>query len=218
MAITSISRDWGYSPSIVRITTTDTLATVIANGYLLTQADEIEVLNKGAFTWETGDMVAIVYSGGKGFFNYSVDSAGLGLLTPEGAIQSQTSLTSAQILAMSVTPVQLVAAPGSNRIVVPVAYQFTYLFDTAQYAAGGAIGVEYGNTAALAGPAASTTLAAATFNGYAASNTFTLTPDVTDTLANVVNAGLFLSNTVGAFTTGAGTLKVNTLYMVVASA
>ena len=218
MAITSISRDWGYSPSIVRITTTDTLATVIANGYLLTQADEIEVLNKGAFTWETGDMVAIVYSGGKGFFNYSVDSAGLGLLTPEGAIQSQTSLTSAQILAMSVTPVQLVAAPGSNRIVVPVAYQFTYLFDTAQYAAGGAIGVEYGNTAALAGPAASTTLAAATFNGYAASNTFTLTPDVTDTLANVVNAGLFLSNTVGAFTTGAGSLKVNTLYMVVASA
>lgn len=218
MAITSISRDWGYSPSIVRITTTDTLATVIANGYLLTQADEIEVLNKGAFTWETGDMVAIVYSGGKGFFNYSVDSAGLGLLTPEGAIQSQTSLTSAQILAMSVTPVQLVAAPGSNRIVVPVAYQFTYLFDTAQYAAGGAIGVEYGNTAALAGPAASTTLAAATFNGYAASNTFTLTPDVTDTLANVVNAGLFLSNTVGAFTTGAGSLKVNTLYMVVGSA
>lgn len=218
MAITSIARDWGYSPSIVRITTTDTLATVIANGYLLTQADEIEVLNKGAFTWETGDMVAIVYSGGKGFFNYSVDSAGLGLLTPEGAIQSQTSLTSAQILAMSVTPVQLVAAPGSNRIVVPVAYQFTYLFDTAQYAAGGAIGVEYGNTAALAGPAASTTLAAATFNGYAASNTFTLTPDVTDTLANVVNAGLFLSNTVGAFTTGAGSLKVNTLYMVVGSA
>ncbi len=218
MAITSISRDWGYSPSIVRITTTDTLATVIANGYLLTQADEIEVLNKGAFTWETGDMVAIVYSGGKGFFNYSVDSAGLGLLTPEGASQSQTSLTSAQIRAMSVTPVQLVAAPGSNRIVVPVAYQFTYLFDTAQYAAGGAIGVEYGNTAALAGPAASTTLAAATFNGYAASNTFTLTPDVTDTLANVVNAGLFLSNTVGAFTTGAGSLKVNTLYMVVGSA
>lgn len=215
MAITNIARDWGYGPSIVRITSTDTLATVIASGYLAAQADEILALNKGAFDWEDGDIVAIVYSGGKGFFNYN---ATLQTFDPQGPMQAQVNLTSAQILGMYATPVQIVAAPGVGRIVLPIAYQGTYTHVATQYAAGGVIGLEYGNAANLAGPAASSTLAAATFNGYAASNTFVLTVDATDTLANIANQGLFLSNQTAAFTTGDGTLRMNVIYAILASA
>lgn len=68
MAITAISRDWGVEPSIVRITTTDTLATITTNGYLATQADEIAALNNGEFEWVVGDTILIDYSNGEGFF------------------------------------------------------------------------------------------------------------------------------------------------------
>ena len=94
----------------------------------------------------------------------------------------------------------------------------TYLFGTAQYAAGGAIGLERANTAHLAGPAASTTLAGATFDGYAASNNFELTPDNTDTVANISGAGIWLSNDTAAFTTGDGSLLMTINYDVVAAA
>lgn len=68
MAITEISRDWGSEPSIVRIVSTNTLAQVGTNGYLLAQADEIEALNAGAFQWQASDMVLVYASDGWGFF------------------------------------------------------------------------------------------------------------------------------------------------------
>lgn len=68
MAITDISRDWGSNPSIVRITTTDDLTDITTAGYLTDEADNIAAINNGAFEWVTGDIVAIVYDGGEGFF------------------------------------------------------------------------------------------------------------------------------------------------------
>ena len=68
MAITSISRDWGSEPSIVRVTATNTLAEITTTDYLLAQADNIEALNNGEFEWLEGDLVAINYSNGEGFF------------------------------------------------------------------------------------------------------------------------------------------------------
>lgn len=68
MAITSISTDWGVEPRIVRITTTDSLATITTAGYITDQADEIEALNNGAFEWVEGDLIAINFSDGEGFF------------------------------------------------------------------------------------------------------------------------------------------------------
>ena len=68
MAITAISRDWGVDPSIVRVTTTDSFSTITTNGYLITQIDIINQLNNGAFEWLSGDLVAIDYLSGQGFF------------------------------------------------------------------------------------------------------------------------------------------------------
>lgn len=70
MGIIHISRDWGTSPSIVRVTTTDNLATIIAVGYLNTQIANINAIQNGAFEWNPSDTVSIAYDGGEGFFNF----------------------------------------------------------------------------------------------------------------------------------------------------
>lgn len=73
MAITAISTDWGVSPRIVRITTTDDLAAITTADYVTAQLDNILALNNGAFEFQSGDFIAIVYDGGQAFFTY--DSA-----------------------------------------------------------------------------------------------------------------------------------------------
>lgn len=70
MAITSIRRGWGVGPSIVRLTTTDNLATVTTVGYLATQSAALTAENNGEFKFVAGDIIAIDYSDGQGFFVY----------------------------------------------------------------------------------------------------------------------------------------------------
>lgn len=95
MAILSIARDWGSSPSIVRVTTTDNFATITAAEYLTAQEANIRALNKGSFVWVTGDLVAIVYSGGEDYFTRdAVNNTFVLDVIPAGAIP----LPSAQIL------------------------------------------------------------------------------------------------------------------------
>lgn len=75
MSITAISRDWGVDPSIVRVVTTDSLATITTAGYLDDQADNIEALNNGAFEWLDTDGVYIYYSNGQGLFTRDASTA-----------------------------------------------------------------------------------------------------------------------------------------------
>lgn len=74
MAITAISGDWGQNPRIVRITTTDDLATITTAGYVAAQEANIEAIQNGAFTFVPGDFIAIYYSDGQGFFTYDADT------------------------------------------------------------------------------------------------------------------------------------------------
>lgn len=68
MSITAIGRYFVGDPNIVAIVTTDNLATITTTDYLVTQADEIELLQNGEFQWTDTDLVLIYYSGGIGFF------------------------------------------------------------------------------------------------------------------------------------------------------
>jgi len=213
MAITQITRDLSDAPSIVRIVTTDTLATIIANGYVTAQAANIAAIQNGVFQWTTTDFVLIAYSGGEGFFTY--DATNATFVPASGTTQARVTLTAAQIQGMNAAPVAILPALPANMAYIINRIVGVYTFGTAQYTNGGAIGLEWANTAALAGPAASTTLAGATFDAYAASNTFELTPDNTDTLAHIAGAGVWISNNTAAFATGDGTLAININYSVV---
>ena len=73
MSITSIKRDWGVEPAIVRISTTNTLAEITTTGYIAAQASVIDALNSGEFEWAASDYVLAYYSdngGSWGFFTY----------------------------------------------------------------------------------------------------------------------------------------------------
>jgi hypothetical protein len=100
MAIVKITRDWGDNPSIVRIVTTDSLATVSATGYITSQAANIYAVNAGAFEWRTSDEVLVnaggtldnsnnVINGTNAFFQIA---QGFASLTPATA-PTQTGLT-----------------------------------------------------------------------------------------------------------------------------
>lgn len=93
--ITSMKRDYGVNPAIVRISATDDIDTITTAGYLLSQYDVIHQLNGGQFQWEEDDYVLISYTNDWGFFLYDEDAdqftsaplpimAGTGITIAEG--------------------------------------------------------------------------------------------------------------------------------------
>ena len=387
MSITAIERDLTQTPSIVRITASDTLATVAGANYLLNQESNITALNSGTFQWQAGDIVAVAASDGSEFFRFSgtnfdtliqmpggngavtlpvtnldfavfdgtlgalkdngylasdstktrvvmagsavvanhiakfVDTTGTvddtaGVAINSGDIQAglsgtagklisypatgakgslqvvgventgdtvttlsndamgqastinipdpanaigqfligatatpfvsgnfpaasgtaglmvdsgfgtnnilqyaEVDFTAAQWNGMYAAPVQLVAAPGANKIIVVDRVVLDMTFVAAQYANGGVVAAQYDSTVHGAGAPASATIAAATINGYAASTGIMVAGAMSSVaFTNMVNKGLFLSNDTGAFTTGDGTWKVHVWYHIVATA
>jgi hypothetical protein len=149
--------------------------------------------------------------------NNAVDYAQLAL--DVGATVTVT-LSAAQIAAMYTTPVQIVAAPGSGKLILIDSILWDIAFVSAQYTAGGAIQAQYGNTTHGAGPAASASIAAATLNGVAASG-FIANGSGAATLnapATVENTAVYMSNATQAFATGDSTVTLYVKYRVVTPA
>ncbi len=160
-----------------------------------------------------------------GAANYSEITLGNGLdfastaleLKPTYLNVAEVSLTAAQFNGMYATPVQVIAAPGSNKVVVVDSCVLNMTYGAAQFASGGAVGLQYGNTAHLAGPAASATEAATDFTGASASTLFRIGGGLSTgaALATATNAAVYISNATGAFTTGDSTFKVWVWYKII---
>jgi hypothetical protein len=122
-------------------------------------------------------------------------------------------ITSAQILAMSATPVQLLAAPGTGKNIVIKDVMFTMVTTSTQYAGGGAVVVQLGSTALGAGVnTLQNTLAASVVTAGAGTSYNIL--DAANAYVGAANTGLFLSNQTAAFTTGTGTMIVDVWYSI----
>lgn len=277
--ITNISTDWGVSPRIVRIVTTDDLAVITTAGYVTAQAANIELIQNGNFEWTATDEVLISYGDGQGFFTYDAATAAFvaqptapGSLSDDltsahifvgnGAnVATDTAMTgdiaitnagvttiqnnavttakiidgavttgklsedtlqyvsvpvsAAQIALLYANPLLMIASIGAHELIVIDHCVIEFDYNAAQYTAGGALGLQYDNTANLAGVAASSTEAAATINGFTADNMFRLTGATVGLAANMTDKGIFLSNDTAAFATGDGTMTVNLTYHVV---
>lgn len=132
---------------------------------------------------------------------------------------TEVTMTAAQFNGMYGAPFLLVAAPGANNLLVVDRMVAEMTFVSADYAAGGLVAAQYGNTVHGAGPLATNTEQAADFfagastaflfNGVAG-NTVGALP-----FATSVNQGLYLSNQSGAFTTGDSTWTVKVWYKIV---
>jgi len=129
----------------------------------------------------------------------------------------EVSLTAAQFNGMYATPVQIIAAPGANKAIIVNHAVLNMTYGAAQFAGGGAVGLQYGNTAHLAGAAASATEAATDFTGASASTLFRFGGGLFTgvALSSAANAAVYISNATAAFTTGDSTFKLWVWYEVI---
>jgi hypothetical protein len=170
---------------------------------------DVGISNTGLTTIQAGAVT------GSKIANNAVDFANLALDVTQ---QVTVSLTAAQIKALYDTPVQLVAAPGAGKLILIESITWDIAFVTTQYAAGGVIAAQYGNTVHGAGSVASATIAAATLNGVAASGFLSQGAAALNVPATVENTGVFLSNQTGDFTTGDSTATLYVKYRVITPA
>lgn len=136
--------------------------------------------------------------------------------------KASVTLTAAQFNGMYATPVQLIAAPGANKLIVVDRMALVMTFVSADYAAGGVVAAQYDSTAHGAGVLATNSEAAADFFA-SASTTFVFNGTSGNTVgalpfSTTVNKGIYLSNATGAFTTGDSTFVVDIWYKIIATA
>lgn len=111
-------------------------------------------------------------------------------------------ISAAQFNGMYAAPHLLVAAAGANTQIILDKCVLAMTYDSAAYAAGGTVAVQWDDTANGAGVIASSTLANTEFQAVASTSFFLNGGVVNAPFATTVNQGLYLSNITGAFTTG----------------
>ena len=222
MAITSILRDWGVGPAIVRITSTDDYAAIAAPGYIAAQQANIDAINFGSFEWTLSDTVLVWYVNDLGveawgFFTISPDFTSLNPLSLTG--NRAVTLSAAQVLAAYATPQLLIGAPGAGKVIV-ILDSLLYTNVGTVFAGGGVGVVQYGATVHGAGTQAiDATIPAADITAAASQVYVQYGPVTTTVLTAVSNAGIYFSNQTGAFTGGANsTLTFNLQYMIINAA
>ena len=219
----------------------DTAATVEAAGYFVYFADWLQTLayNNGIFL-RKGDLIYCVCSDANVWLQVTATGAtittqvapasansvataaiqanavGSGQLALNTLQYVKVPITAAQWNGMYAAPLVLIAAPGAGNLIVVEQAALVMTFVSAQYAAGGAVALQYDSTVHGAGTAASATIAAATVNGYAASSNIAVAGALASSgTATTVNKALYISNATGAFTTGDSTFNAHIWYRVV---
>lgn len=134
--------------------------------------------------------------------------SGTTLQVAGGSLVQQVTvpMTLVQFLGMYATPFQVLAAPGAGLMNIVDSVYINLSYGSAALVGGGVVGLQYGNSAHLAGPAGSSTEAAADFIAAAANTMFRiaggLSTGVTTSVA--INTALFISNATAPFTGGTG--------------
>lgn len=126
-------------------------------------------------------------------------------------------ISAAEFLGAYAAPVELVAAAGANTQIILDKCVLAMTYDSAAYAAGGVVHVQWSDTANGAGVIASSTLAAAEFQAAASTSFFMNGGVVSAPFADSVNEGLYLSNITGAFTTGDSDLVAHVWFKVIST-
>jgi len=136
----------------------------------------------------------------------------------QGFSASIVSLTTAQFAGMYANPVQLIAAPGAGKMILILSSYLELVFVSTQYANGGAIQLQYGNTNHAGGQNAAGNIAAATINGLVATSILGMPSGIflnAVPTAPALNQGIFISNDTAAFDTGDSTFIINVLYTII---
>ena len=141
----------------------------------------------------------------------SGDLAVTGTITSAGFVspQASVSLTAANIIGMSVTPVELVAAPGAGKALVFLGLVANVTRTDTAFTGGGAVSAKYAGGADVMA-----TIASSVITGAAGQTISRRIPaDLSDLdIAAVENKALVLTNADAPFADGTGTAEVTVLY------
>lgn len=141
----------------------------------------------------------------------SGDLAVTGTITSAGFVspQASVSLTAANIIGMSVTPVELVAAPGAGKALVFLGLVANVTRTDTAFTGGGAVSAKYAG-----GSDVMATIASSVITGAAGQTISRRIPaDLSDLdIAAVENKALVLTNADAPFADGTGTADVTVLY------
>ena len=205
-----ISKGWTYT------TLVDSLGACEASGYF-NPALSVDSDNTTSLI-SVGDSIWVSATDGNALLSVlSLAPIVTSALAGSNLLQYATvPVTLAALIAMYDAPVQLVAAPGANKLAVFKQLQLVQTYGSAALANGGVSAVQYDSTVHGAGVIASTTLSAATLF-QTASSVYTYNPGVVVLpFATCVNKGLYLSCLTGDFTGGtASTFLAKVWYSVV---
>lgn len=125
---------------------------------------------------------------------------------------AKVSLSSAQILALNATPVELVAAPGAGLLISVEEIIFKMVRTGTAYANGGALEFRYTNAS---GAKVTADIAASVVTTGGAGTEYNIVRGVVTSLTPVANAAIVVDNATAAFITGTGTATVTIKYRVV---
>lgn len=146
---------------------------------------------------------------GDGAITGNLDVAGTitsaGFISPQVTVQ----LSAADIIGMSVTPVELVAAPGEGKALVFLGLVANVTRTETGFTGGGAVSAKYAG-----GDDVMATIAASVLTGAAGQTISRRIPaDLSDLdIAAVENKALVLTNADASFADGTGTAEVTVLY------
>ncbi len=150
-----------------------------------------------------------------------LEFSGTTLRLPLASLRYATvNMTLAQFLGMYAAPFQILAAPGSGLMNIVHDLAINLKYGSAALVAGGAVGLQYGSTAHLAAPPASSTEQATDFTGASASTMYRIAGGLSTgaVVSTAANTAIYISNDTAAFTGGTGdTFTVDVWYSTVAA-
>jgi hypothetical protein len=156
------------------------------------------------------------YTRGVGFFQKlkAISSFALGTSdVEETTLVANVSLTSANILAMNGSPVTVLAAPGTGKVILVDSLIFKMVTTATAYASGGTVSFQYNGGSVNP---CSSTITAGTITAGAGTSYTELGPAIVASGAVLVaNKAIEITNATGAFTTGTGTATIHIRYRVV---
>ena len=125
------------------------------------------------------------------------------------------AVSSAAILAMYDTPFEIIPAPGVGFMIMISECDIAFTYNSAAYAAGGTVKLQYGNAAGGSSTTMLSTLTSGTL-GVTSNYSYILARAAVNATRIVIeNKSITISNATGAFTTGNSSIVVRVIYRVI---
>jgi hypothetical protein len=200
--------------------TADSQATVSAANYFCPSLS-LSV----AYDLSVGDQISVYSTSDGNVVNYLVTAVSpatptITIQAISGISRATGTITSDQMLAgLYGTPVQVIAAPGANKMIVGINASLALVYNSIAYANGGAVRFQYDNTVHAGGTNLfATTVAASDINGSANGSQLLIGVAQAFNANALANKGVYLSCATGEFTAGNSTLVYDIAYKVVSLA